>query len=414
MRELHLRVVDYVANLGGGVRFATETIRALLQGGHTRIEVVGYGRQLDRYRLLLPPSPAVEFRAIRPRRQWQTHSVPAFLPGARPLTNLLGMGRPFFDVPDEVFDGAAVVWFPWVHHHRIPWSCAGRAVGSLHDVIAIEMPGAVSSRGEAETKTTVESWLASEALIVVSSKNTITTLGRLFGVDGGRLKMVPLSGQHDRPPATAGPFKWPFLPGEYLFYPANVTRHKNHEVLLAGVGGWGAKRPLVLSGGGTKLWAGRFSRQEFPRRLVLRRAAEAAGLQEGQSLFGLGYVSDADYYTLLDNAWALVMPTLAEGGGSFPVMEALIAGIPVVASDIPVMREMMERTGGEVLWFDAGSAADLASKLEDLETNYPHYKARAVAQSGSLRMRTWADVAADYREILSAVAPSQVELGRAS
>jgi glycosyltransferase involved in cell wall biosynthesis len=42
---------------------------------------------------------------------------------------------------------------------------------------------------------------------------------------------------------------------------------------------------------------------------------------------------------LLDGARALLMPSFAEGYG-LPVVEALTAGVPVVASDIPVFREI--------------------------------------------------------------------------
>ena len=42
---------------------------------------------------------------------------------------------------------------------------------------------------------------------------------------------------------------------------------------------------------------------------------------------------------LLDGARALLMPSFAEGYG-LPVVEAQIAGVPVIASDIPVFREI--------------------------------------------------------------------------
>jgi glycosyltransferase involved in cell wall biosynthesis len=181
----------------------------------------------------------------------------------------------------------------------------------------------------------------------------------------------------------------------YLFAPINITSHKNHEVLLAGVGAWGARHPLVLSGSGTDLWTSR-----FPRSRALARLAEASGLRRGASVFALGYVDDAHYYQLLDQAWALVMPTLAEGGGSFPVWEALLGGVPVICSDIPVMREMIGRVGGEVLWFDARNPADLKARLEELDREYPRLKARALAQVPRLRVRGWREVALEYASVM--------------
>jgi len=94
------------------------------------------------------------------------------------------------------------------------------------------------------------------------------------------------------------------------------------------------------------------------------------------------------------------MPTLAEGGGSFPVLEAMLRGVPVVVSDIPVMREMVERVGGSVLWFDPRDPKTLASQLRELESDYPRYKRAAVEQISTIRIRSWADVASDYAALM--------------
>jgi glycosyltransferase involved in cell wall biosynthesis len=102
------------------------------------------------------------------------------------------------------------------------------------------------------------------------------------------------------------------------------------------------------------------------------------------------------------------MPTLAEGGGSFPVEEALWLGIPVICSDIPVIREHMERIDARVLWFDPREPATLAARLAELEVNYESHRRRAGEQVHTLRRRTWADAAQEYWTILTAVASPPV------
>ncbi len=52
-----------------------------------------------------------------------------------------------------------------------------------------------------------------------------------------------------------------------------------------------------------------------------------------------GYVDDAMRDALLDEAWALLMPSREEGFG-LPVVEAMSRSVPVMASDIPVFREV--------------------------------------------------------------------------
>jgi len=96
------------------------------------------------------------------------------------------------------------------------------------------------------------------------------------------------------------------------------------------------------------------------------------------------------------------MPTLAEGGGSFPVGEALRLHIPVLCSDIPVMREAMEVIGVTPLWFDPTSPADLARSLEVLLTQRDAIQADL--QNGGLTWnRSWAQVAEDYCKLFADV-----------
>ena len=51
---------------------------------------------------------------------------------------------------------------------------------------------------------------------------------------------------------------------------------------------------------------------------------------------------------LIDNARAVLMPSFAEGYG-LPVAEALAAGTPVLASDLPSLRAM---GGSAITWLD--------------------------------------------------------------
>ena len=137
-----------------------------------------------------------------------------------------------------------------------------------------------------------------------------------------------------------------------------------------------------------------------PRQRLLRSVAKRCGLVRGRDLFALGYVDDRDYYAILDRAWALAVPTLAEGGGSFPVLEAMEKGIPVLSSDIPVMREMGERWNARLLWFDARKPSNLAVKLGELEHGYDEHRRLAQAQVPYLLQRPWEQVALEYASIM--------------
>lgn len=55
-------------------------------------------------------------------------------------------------------------------------------------------------------------------------------------------------------------------------------------------------------------------------------------------------VDTPDLVALLQSATALLQPSLSEGFG-IPVLEAMACGCPVVASDIPALREVLGEAG---------------------------------------------------------------------
>lgn len=70
---------------------------------------------------------------------------------------------------------------------------------------------------------------------------------------------------------------------------------------------------------------------------ALEKAAKTFGVQDRVEI--LGAVEDKDLAYLYDNAALMIHPSKAEGFG-LPVLEAMRVACPVVASDIPVLREV--------------------------------------------------------------------------
>jgi glycosyltransferase involved in cell wall biosynthesis len=73
----------------------------------------------------------------------------------------------------------------------------------------------------------------------------------------------------------------------------------------------------------------------------------------------LGYVDEERLGALYAHAQSAVFPSIYEGFHLAP-LDALSLGTPVLASDIPVHREVL---GDAALYFEAGSAGDLESKI---------------------------------------------------
>ena len=400
-----IRVVDYVGNLGGGIRFVLETMQALSRlHPEAEFELVSHGAALERYHALAQAKGLdLKLTEAKPDNYWRaTPRRIKALRGSARLTRLLGFGATFhYVVPKYILDNCDVLWFPWILRHRLAKPATAPVVGSLHDITHLHFENVIPKRHRADERETLHQWLASAARIVVSSNATVATVTKSFQVIPERFSVIPLSGEHAKA-NTVGepPSSWDWSMKPFLICPSNIAPHKNHEVLLEGVAAWGAKYPLVLTGDGADLLPPKHGR----RTGILRRLAKAKGFEIGSSLIPLGYVSNEAYFGLLSRSWALIMPTLAEGGGSFPVYEAMMRGVPVVCSDIPVIREQILRTGGEVLRFNPHDPLDLAEKLNELEGDYQNHKERATRYAGELNPRSWQDVASEYWSIFVSVA----------
>jgi glycosyltransferase involved in cell wall biosynthesis len=117
------------------------------------------------------------------------------------------------------------------------------------------------------------------------------------------------------------------------------------------------------------------------------REAERLGVSSRVRL--LGYVDDAHLLDLYSRASAFVFPTRYEGFG-LPPLQACAAGLPVVASDIPVVREVLGPSvrycePGDDRAFGAALAAALAAPDDGL--------AQISAAREHARTFTWASVA---------------------
>jgi glycosyltransferase-like protein len=136
-----------------------------------------------------------------------------------------------------------------------------------------------------------------------------------------------------------------------------------------------------------------------------RDAALAAlpglGLTLGEDVVQLGTVSDAELAGWYHAADALSFPSVKEGWG-LVVLEALAAGLPVVASDLPVFREYLV-DGRSALLPAVADHVMLADAMRRMITDGP-LRARLVAGGREILPRyTWEASAARHQEVYAGV-----------
>ena len=398
---MKLTIIDYVGNLGGGARFVSEVLHALADRDEIQgIELRSSGMACQHYRSLLgaliargrldilnvPPAYGLQSRHCHPR--WW-HALPGMT-----LAPRLWFGRRwasdvwFIDPPPYQDDG--VIWLPWAHTHQLSEPTKAPIVATFHDTIKLDFHEVGSPTDKLIESEVFRFWLSHASAVVVSSAYTSSCLARHFGDAAGTPAIIRMSGAH----RVAGKLLPPSKPKArpFLLCPTNISPHKNIDVLLHAISSFPAQIDVVICGGGTDF----LTAPRDARAGALRDLAESLGLAGTARLKCVGYISDAAYYDLLSQAWAVVMPTLAEGGGSFPTLEAMQLGIPVICSDIPVMREQVAFFGGEPIWFDPHDPKSLIDAVHYTAETYPDLARDAKMAMPSIRSRRWSDVASDY------------------
>lgn len=176
-------------------------------------------------------------------------------------------------------------------------------------------------------------------------------------------------------------------PQQYLIYPANFWKHKNHEMLLTAFGmachgGLAANIKLVCTGASG-------ARQEW-----LMRAARTMNL--GDRVLFPGYLPNTELAALMANCIGVVFPSLYEGFG-LPVIEAMAAGVPVTCSNITSLPEV---AADAAILFDPRVPTQIAQAMISLVENEA-LRARLI-QAGLQRAAEFSDserMAREYWEL---------------
>ena len=155
------------------------------------------------------------------------------------------------------------------------------------------------------------------------------------------------------------------------------------------------RRPVLAVVGG-------HSFQDYrPYRDRVLASLPGLGLRLDHDVVLVGTVPDAELPAWYAAADVLAFPSTKEGWG-LAVLEAMSAGLPVVASDLPVFREYLT-AGRDALLVPVDDAAALAAALTEVLDD-PELAARLRAKALVTAQRfTWARSAAEHQAIYAAI-----------
>ncbi len=204
-----------------------------------------------------------------------------------------------------------------------------RPIFMVHDLIPITHPEYCRSGEHLRHAARMKMALKSAAGIVANSKETLRELAEFADASG--LAM---------PPAVAAPIGGADLPGSsapspvagpYFVMLGTIEPRKNHMMVLQ------VWRRLVETGGRAAPKLVLIGRRGWDCENVSYMLERCTSLKD--FVTELPKCSDSELSCYLRHARALVFPSFAEGYG-LPLIEALSVGLPVIASSLPVFREI--------------------------------------------------------------------------
>jgi glycosyltransferase involved in cell wall biosynthesis len=222
-----------------------------------------------------------------------------------------------------------------------------RTVVVLHDVAPLREPGWYSSLYVRWQRAVLPRIAHRAARIVTPSAFSRDEVVSLLGVDAARVVVVP-GGVDARftPAADPAPARAALgLTNPYVLTVASRTARKNLAVLELSARRLAARGVDLVAAGG--------DRPQF------RSEADTGG-----GVRALGHVDDALLPGLYAGAAAFVLPSLYEGFG-LTALEALAAGVPVVASDRGALPEVCGDAAQLVDPTDAEAIADALERAVD-------------------------------------------------
>lgn len=177
---------------------------------------------------------------------------------------------------------------------------------------------------------------------------------------------------------------------EFLLYPANFWKHKNHETLFIAFNAFREKSPeskikLVCTGALKE------------RMAYLGEVSTKMGLEDFVVM--PGYLTNEEFTALLSSCRAVIFPSLYEGFG-MPVIEAMRNGKPVLCSNVTSLPEI---AGNAALFFDPHKPEEICQAIEIAE-NQPE-RMQSLVELGFQQSKKFSDpviMAQKYLEVFNA------------
>lgn len=246
---------------------------------------------------------------------------------------------------------------------------------TVHDLAFLTHPEHTTDALRGFMESVVAKQVAGADLVAVVSEATKADVMRYYGVPESRIVVAPNAADesfYTARPSTEGDRNRIGVPERYLLMLGTIEPRKNHLNALQAFehAQIAESHPLVIVG-----------RPGWGHEAAMKKIS---ALQRQGKVLHLTNVTDADIPGIIAGATAMVYPSWTEGFG-LPVVEAMAAGVQVITSTAPALREV----GGPLaMYADPDDIDTLAAHMRAV-TETADTAAEAAARVEWTRQFSW-------------------------
>ncbi len=249
-----------------------------------------------------------------------------------------------------------------VPHFNVPMLYRKKFVVTIHDLIHHNFPQESATTKNpliyklkrSAYKVTIANAIKRSVKIITPSNHVKEELVSIFKINKSKITVIYEAAEEEyqkTPPTEAKNLLTKYqINKPYLIYVGNAYPHKNLETLFAAIKIINHKMKLNL--------VVVTARNIFSKKLEKQIAENNLG----KSIQVAPYIKTQELNTIIRSSEAYIFPSLSEGFG-IPGLNAMAAGVPVLASNIPTLQEIYQEAA---VYFDPKNPTDIADKINSL------------------------------------------------
>lgn len=258
-------------------------------------------------------------------------------------------------LPLDLILGKGAYLFP--NYRNWPLSSASKSLTYIHDVSFLKYPETVQPKNLRYLQKNVAKWIKRTDTVLTLTETSKGDIVDLLSVERSKVEVVPcgvddsIFFKRSVEEVKAALKKYNLKTKHYMLFVGNLEPRKNLKNLLLAykILCQKEKEPPALIVVGADGWL-----NEDAQSLIIELQDQGLSILRPSK-----FVADKDMPALYSGASLFVHPALYEGFGMPPV-EAMACRVPVAASNIPVLKEVLANAA---IMFDPADPADMSKAL---------------------------------------------------